>query len=101
MTDMSWERKPTKNTPPPRYAHASVYTSGQLFVYGGASTSKDSSPRDSGTTTKGGSTSTSVILNDLYVLNTRDWTWKQIIINDSFPLYPLLAPTSSVNANII
>eukprot|EP00026_Physarum_polycephalum_P000965 Phypoly_transcript_00966.p1 GENE.Phypoly_transcript_00966~~Phypoly_transcript_00966.p1 ORF type:complete len:1258 (+),score=169.69 Phypoly_transcript_00966:20-3793(+) len=73
MTELSWERKSTKNTPSPRYAHGSVYHSGQLFVYGGKSSFN--------------STSNGSVLNDLHVLNTRDWSWKQITIDNSFPLY--------------
>jgi hypothetical protein len=72
MTDMGWERKATKNAPPARYGHSSIYISGQLYVYGGC-------------TTNG-------VLNDLFVLNTRDWTWKQIRVNNSFPLYLCVSP---------
>lgn len=67
MADLSWEAKNTRNPPSPRYAHAAVHTNNQLFVYGG-------------NTHEG-------VSEELFVLNTRDWNWRQISISDSFPLY--------------
>jgi Kelch motif len=68
MADMTWQKKQTHNTPPSRYLHASAFAASQLFVYGGINSTG--------------------ISNDLYVLNTHDWTWRQVVIQDSLPLYP-------------
>jgi hypothetical protein len=66
---MSWTKQATQGAPSARYAHASVVTSNQLFVYGGSMTEGPS--------------------KELFALDLHTWIWKRVITQDFLPLYPM------------